>query len=95
MMTRGGSEGGAGGARAPHFTDPNWRNGTVTSILIEQSSNSGLIYNFTYIKFPQLISLLHDLVQNLDQGVQTDLISLDFTKAFDTVPHNIKAPVQT
>ena len=36
----------------------------------------------------QLISLLHDLVRNLDEGVQTDLISLDFAKAFDTVPHN-------
>ena len=36
----------------------------------------------------QLISLLHDLAQNLDHGVQTDLISLDFAKAFDTVPHS-------
>ena len=32
----------------------------------------------------QLISLLYDLARNLDQ---TDIISLDFTKAFDTIPH--------
>ena len=36
----------------------------------------------------ELISLLHDLTQNLDQSIQTDLISLDFAKAFNTVPHN-------
>ena len=36
----------------------------------------------------ELISLLHELTQNLDQSIQTDLISLDFAKAFDTVPHN-------
>ena len=36
----------------------------------------------------QLISLLHDLAWNLDQSVQTDLISLNFAKAFDAVPHN-------
>ena len=35
----------------------------------------------------QLVSLLHDLLYNLNQGVQTDIISLDFAKAFDTVPH--------
>jgi len=36
----------------------------------------------------QLISLLYDLAHNLDQGMQTNLISLDFAKAFDTVPYN-------
>ena len=34
-----------------------------------------------------MISLLHDLASNLDQRMQTDIISLDFAKAFDTVPH--------
>ena len=36
----------------------------------------------------QMISLLYDLAHNVDQRMQTDLISLDFAKAFDTVPHN-------
>ena len=35
----------------------------------------------------QLISLVHDLTYNYDEGMQTDLISMDFAKAFDTVPH--------
>ena len=35
----------------------------------------------------QLISLVHDLTNNYDAGTQTDLISMDFAKAFDTVPH--------
>ena len=35
----------------------------------------------------QLISLVHDLTYNYDAGMQTDLISMDFAKAFDTVPH--------
>jgi len=35
----------------------------------------------------QLVSLLYDLSYNLDQGVQTDIILLDFAKAFDTFPH--------
>jgi len=35
----------------------------------------------------QLISLFQDLSLNYDNDIQTDLISLDFAKAFDTVPH--------
>ena len=35
----------------------------------------------------QLISLVQDLTLNYDKDIrQTDLISMDFTKAFDTVP---------
>ena len=34
-----------------------------------------------------LISLLHDLSHCYDTGIQTDLIFTDFTKAFDTIPH--------
>ena len=50
----------------------------------------GLQYGFCKCKSceSQLISLLHDLERNLDQGVQTDLISLGFAKVFDTMPHN-------
>ena len=35
----------------------------------------------------KLISLVHDLTHNYDIDVQTDLISMDFAKGFDTVPH--------
>ena len=35
----------------------------------------------------QLISLIHELTSELDKGGQTDVILLDFAKAFDKVPH--------
>ena len=35
----------------------------------------------------QLISIIHDLTSNLDKCGQTDVILLDFAKAFDKVPH--------
>ena len=35
----------------------------------------------------QLITTVHDLASNLDKNIQTDLQILDFSKAFDTVPH--------
>ena len=36
----------------------------------------------------QLISLVQDLTLNFDEDIQTDLVSMDFAKAFDTVPHH-------
>ena len=36
----------------------------------------------------QLIITVDDIAQNLDNGQQTDLILLDFSKAFDKVPHH-------
>ena len=30
---------------------------------------------------------MHDIMQNFDYKQQTDLVILDFSKAFDTVPH--------
>ena len=36
----------------------------------------------------QLLTLSHELVENLHKGIQTDLIILDFSKAFNKVPHN-------
>ena len=35
----------------------------------------------------QLITTIEEIARNLDQGSQTDAILLDFSKAFDTVPH--------
>ena len=36
----------------------------------------------------QLIMTLNDLLQSYDQNKQTDVVILDFSKAFDTVPHD-------
>ena len=35
----------------------------------------------------KLLITLEDLAKNLDHGKQSDIILLDFAKAFDTVPH--------
>ena len=35
----------------------------------------------------QLLTLAHELADNLHNGIQTDLVILDFSKAFDKVPH--------
>ena len=40
-----------------------------------------------YLKY-QLLTLSHELAENLHKGIQTDLIILDFSKAFEKVPHN-------
>jgi len=35
----------------------------------------------------QLLTLAHELIESLDKRTQTDMIILDFSKAFDRVPH--------
>lgn len=35
----------------------------------------------------QLVTFLHHLAQNMDRGRQTDAVIMDFSKAFDKVPH--------
>ena len=35
----------------------------------------------------QLVTLAHELAQSMDKGKQQDMIILDFSKAFDKVPH--------
>ena len=35
----------------------------------------------------QPVTLCHDLSSSLDKGIQTDIVVLDFSKAFDRVPH--------
>ena len=36
----------------------------------------------------QLLTTMHDLFSSFDIGTQTDMAVLDFSKAFDTVPHS-------
>ena len=36
----------------------------------------------------QLAVTIDDLAQKYDNGLQTDVVILDFSKAFDTVPHD-------
>ena len=35
----------------------------------------------------QLLLFTQDLLENMDRGVQTDVVVMDFSKAFDKVPH--------
>ncbi|KXJ16916.1 putative RNA-directed DNA polymerase from transposon X-element [Exaiptasia diaphana] len=35
----------------------------------------------------QLVTTLEDIALNMDKGIQTDMLILDFSKAFDVVPH--------
>jgi hypothetical protein len=37
----------------------------------------------------QLIEFINDVIQNLDDGKQTDVLIMDFSKAFDKVSHNL------
>ena len=37
----------------------------------------------------QLVTLCHDLTSSLDKGIQTDMLVLDFSKAFNRVPHQL------
>ena len=39
----------------------------------------------------QLLTCIHELSQNLDQKKQTGIANLDFSKAFDKVPHDCLA----
>jgi hypothetical protein len=47
-----------------------------------------MVFNAT-ARVPQLLAVLHEIGKNLDQNVQTDVLYLDFAKAFDTVDHQI------
>ena len=35
----------------------------------------------------QLLTTMHDILRNNENGLQMDMVKLDFSKAFDTVPH--------
>jgi len=36
----------------------------------------------------QVVTVCQDIADSLDEGVRTDTIIIDFTKAFDVVPHD-------
>ena len=50
------------------------------------SLNHGFRYGYPCEN--QLITTTHDLFQNHDKCIHIDLAILDFSKAFDTVPHD-------
>ena len=61
----------------------------ITSHLDKHSLLSPLQYGFCkgLSCESQLTLTLHDLASNFDHKLQTDLILLDFSKAFNSVPH--------
>ena len=50
-------------------------------------TNLNLVFQSGYSPETQLAVTIDDLTRKLDRGHKTDVIILDFSKAFDTVPH--------
>ena len=40
-----------------------------------------------YLCETQLLTTMHDILRNNENGLQMVMVKLDFSKAFDTVPH--------
>ena len=65
----------------------------IASNIMKHFESNGILYHLQHgfqqhlSCETQLISLFHELAFNHDQGIQTDLVSMDFAKAFDTVSH--------
>ena len=61
--------------------------------IMKHLETNNILSNFQYRFRPahscktQLISLVEEIKQSLDSHYHADLITLDFSKAFDTVPH--------
>ena len=51
------------------------------------SAQHGFIKNISTTS--QMLDMYSSIGKNLDAGVQTDIIFLDFSKAFDSVPHHL------
>ena len=65
----------------------------ITSQLVKHFNNHNILYELQHgfrekrSCETQLIMLIHELLQNMQKGKQTDLILLDFSKALDKVSH--------
>ena len=67
----------------------------VTSAIMNHGENNGLLYDLQHgfrrgrSCETQLIEFIDDLANNLDKGQQTDVLIMDFAKAFDKVNHSL------
>jgi sarcosine oxidase/L-pipecolate oxidase len=52
-------------------------------------SQHGFLHGRSCVTRGQLLATLHHIGQLLDRNVQTDVLFLDFAKAFDSVDHTI------
>ena len=65
----------------------------ISSHLMKHLESNNLLYEFQHgfrhnrSCETQLVSFINDLAKSYDNGKQTDVIFMDITKAFDTVPH--------
>ena len=62
----------------------------IIHFLIGNSILTSLNHGFRsgYSCETQLLTTTNDLLKSFDENKQTDIAILDFSKAFDTVPHN-------
>ena len=65
----------------------------IVSHLMKHAENNDIFYNLQFgfrsnrSGDVQLLQLYHDLAYNVHKSKQTDVLVMDFAKAFDTVPH--------
>jgi hypothetical protein len=65
----------------------------ITSNIMKHAKNQNILYEFQHgfrdqrSCETQLLEFVHDIVCNMQQGKQTDVLVMDFSKAFDKVGH--------
>ena len=70
----------------------------ITSQLVKHFNKHNILYELQHgfrekrSCETQLIMLIHELLQTMQKSKQTDLILLDFSKAFDKVSHEKLIP---
>ena len=66
---------------------------TLVSSIMKHVQSHNILYDLQHgfrscVSYEtQLIQITHDLVTNMQSGAQTDVIVMDFSKAFDKVSH--------